>query len=140
MSVMPSKKELEHNIALLKKLLELEHSRLIAERDRANKWQSDSERKSQIIELLKLSPERKQSTNNDWVLIKKHFKDLLNEEGVPYKHVKDAGKKRIRREANDRATKERMDIRKYSDDELSRELHFPEKSVPRKFARQPRKK
>ena len=76
---MPSKNELEHNIALLKKLLELEHSRLIAERDRANKWQADSERKSHIIELLKLSPERKQSTNNDWVLIKKHYNDMLNE-------------------------------------------------------------
>ena len=137
---MPSKKELEHNIALLKKLLELEHSRLVSERDRANQWQADSERKTQIIELLKMSPEKKQSTNNDWFLIKKHFNDLIKEESLPYKHVKDAGKKRIRREANDRATKESMNIRKYSDSELSRELKFPQKSASRKFARQPRKK
>ena len=137
---MPSKKELEHNVALLKKLLELEHSRLVSERDRANKWQADSERKSQIIELLKLSPERKQGINNDWFLIKKHFTDLLEEEGLPYKHVKEAGKKRIRREANDRATIESVNVRKYSDIELSRELKFPEKSISRKFARQPKKK
>ena len=137
---MPSKKELEHNIALLKKLLELEHSRLISERDRANKWQADSERKSQVIEMLKMSPERKQSINNDWILIKKHFNELLEEEGLPYKHIKDAGKKRIRREANDRATIESINIRKYSDIELSRELKFPKKSTSRKFARQPKKK
>lgn len=137
---MPSKKELEHNVALLKKLLELEHSRLVSERDRANKWQADSERKSQVIELLKLSPERKEGLNNDWMLIKKHFNDLLEEEGLPYKHVKEAGKKRIRREANDRATIESVNVRKYSDIELSRELKFPQKSTSRKFARQPKKK
>ena len=137
---MPSKKELEHNIALLKKLLELEHSRLIAERDRANKWQADSERKSQVIELLKLSPERKQSINNDWSLIEKHFDELLQEEGLPYKQVKEAGKKRIRREANDRAAIESINVRKYSDIELSRRLQFPQSTVSRKFARQPRKR
>ena len=137
---MPSKKELEHNIALLKKLLELEHSRLIAERDRANKWQADSERKSQVIELLKLSPERKQSINNDWSLIEKHFNELLQEEGLPYKQVKEAGKKRIRREANDRAAIESINVRKYSDIELSRRLQFPQNTVSRKFARQPKRK
>ena len=137
---MPTKKELEHKVALLKKLLELEHSRLVSERDRANKWQADSESKSQVIELLKLSPERKKSESDHWSIIKKHFNDLLIEEGLPYKHVKDAGKERIRREANDRATIENVNIRKYSDNELSRELKFPQKSVTRKFARQPKKK
>lgn len=140
MSVMPTKKELEHNVALLKKLLELEHNRLKAERDRAKKWQADAEGKAQIIESLKLPLEKTQSVNTDWRLITKHFNDLLEEEGIPYKHIKDAGKKRIRREANDRASIENTDIRKYSDNELGRELKFPKKTIPRRFARQPKKK
>lgn len=140
MSVMPTEKELEHKVALLNKLLELEHNRLMSERDRANEMQADSERKAQIIESLKLPPEKTQSVNTDWRLIIKHFNDLLEEEGIPYKQVKDAGKKRIRREANDRATIGNINIRKYSDSELGRELKFPRKSTSRKFVRQHKKK
>lgn len=137
---MPTEKELEHKVALLNKLLELEHNRLMSERDRANEMQADSERKAQIIESLKLPPEKTQSVNTDWRLIIKHFNDLLEEEGIPYKQVKDAGKKRIRREANDRATIGNINIRKYSDSELGRELKFPRKSTSRKFVRQHKKK
>lgn len=137
---MPTEKELEHKVALLNKLLELEHNRLMSERDRANEMQADSERKAQIIESLKLPPEKTQSVNTDWRLITKHFNDLLEEEGIPYKQVKDAGKKRIRREANDRATIGNINIRKYSDSELGRELKFPRKSTSRKFVRQHKKK
>ncbi len=137
---MPTEKELEHKVALLNKLLELEHNRLKSERDRAKEWQADSERKAKTIESLKQLPEKTQSVNTDWLLITKHFNDLLEEEGIPYKHVKDAGKKRIRREANDRATTENINIRKYSDGELGRELKFPRKTTSRKFARQHKKK
>jgi len=137
---MPTKEELKHNIALLKKLLEIEHKRLITERDRANKWQADSERKTQIIESMKLLSEKKQSTNTDWHIITKHFNALLKEEDIPYKNIKHAGKKRIRREANKRAILENIFIRKYSDDELGRKLMFPQKSISRSFARKPKKK
>lgn len=138
--MMTATKELEHKIALLQKLLELEHSRLMTERDRANKWQAEAERKDQIIETLKLTQDSSQGTVSDWHLIKKHFHDLLQEEGIPYKHVKDAGKKRIRREANDRATVESINVRKYSDTELGRELKFPQKPLMRRFARELKKK
>jgi hypothetical protein len=138
--MMTAKKTLEHKIALLTKLLELEHERLKSERDRANKWQAESERKDQIIESLKLPSEQEQSVNNDWYLIRKHFNDLLDEEGIPYKHVKDSGKKRIRREANDRATIENTDVTKYSDNELGRELKFPQKPMLRRFARELKKR
>lgn len=137
---MPTNEELEHNIALLKKLLELEHNRLMSERDRANDWQATSERKDQTIEALKLQPEKTQSANADWHIITKHFNDLLKEENIPYKDVKHGGKKRIRREANDRATLENINIKKYSDDDLGRELKFPQKSVSRSFARKPKLK
>ena len=140
MGVMSTKRELEHNVALLKKLLELEHNRLISERDRVNELQADSERKDQIIESLKLSHEEKKSTNSDWHIISKHFNDLLDEENIPHKNVKHSGKKRIRREANDRATLENKNIKKYSDVELGRELKFPQKVVSRSFAREPKKK
>lgn len=140
MSVMPSEKELEHNVALLKKLLELEHNRLMSERERADKWQADAEHKAEIIESLKQPAEEIQNVDTDWQLIKEHFNELIEEEGIPHKHVKAAGKKRIRREANDRAKIEDSNIRKYSDAELGRELKFPQKSMSRRFARQHRKK
>ena len=135
MSIMPTKEELEHNVALLKKLLELEHNRLMSERDRVNEWQADSERKAQTIEALKLQPEKTQSANADWHIITNHFNELLEEENIPHKHVKHAGRKRIRREANDRAVLEDLNIKKYSDDDLDRELKFPQKSMSRSFAR-----
>lgn len=137
---MPSIKELEHNVALLKKLLELEHERLKSERERANKWQADSVRKDQIIESLKLLSKKTEDDNTDWLLITKHFNDLLEEEGIPYKDVKDTGKKRIRREANTRAMAENIIIRKYSDSELRSRLKFPQKAISRRFARQPKRK
>lgn len=137
---MPTIKELEHHISLLKRLLELEHNRLMSERERADEWQADSARKADIIESLNKQIEKTQSDNTDWSLIREHFNDLLEEEGIPYKHVKDSGKKRIRREANDRARLEDTNIRKYSDNELERELKFPQKFVSRRFVRQPRKK
>lgn len=140
MSVMPSEKELEHNVSLLKKLLELEHERLKAEHERANKWQADCERKDQIIESLRLLSKKTDKDNTDWSLIKKHFNDLLEEESIPQKTVKDTGKKRIRREANDRATAENLLIRKYSDSELRSNLKFPHNTVSRRFVRQHRKK
>jgi hypothetical protein len=140
MYMMTAKKVLEHKVALLTKLLELEHDRLVSERDRANQWQAESERKDQIIESLKLPSEQDKSIKPDWRLIKKHFNELLEEEGIPYKHVKDSGKKRIRREANDRAAIENTDVCKYSDNELSRELKFPQKPMLRRFARQLKKK
>lgn len=138
--MMKDKKQLEHQIALLKGLLELEQNRFKAERDKANQWKAESERKDKIIDLLKLMSEKKQNAINDWHLIKKHFHDLIEEEGLPYKHVKDAGKKRIRREANDRAKIEDINVRRYSDKDLSRELQFPEKPMLRRFARQHKKK
>ena len=138
MSIMPTKEELEHNVALLKKLLELEHNRLMSERDRANEWQTDSKHKDKTIEELKLQHEKTQSANADWHIITKHFNDLLEEEDIPHKDVKHGGKKRIRREANDRATLENIDIKKYSDDDLGRELKFPQKSMSRSFVRKPK--
>ena len=137
---MASIKELEHNVALLKKLLELEHERLKSERERANKWQADSARKDQIIESLKLLSKNTGDDNTDWSLITKHFNDLLKEEGIPNKQVKDAGKKRIRREANDRAMAENIIIKKYNDRDLSSRLKFPQKNMSRRFARQPKRK
>lgn len=137
MSIMPTKEELEHKVALLNKLLELEHARLMSERDRANDWQADSERKEKTIEALKLQPEKTQSDNPDWQIITKHFNDLLDEEDIPNKHVKHGGKKRIRREANNRATLENIDIREYSDDDLVIKLKFPQKPMSRNFARKP---
>lgn len=137
---MPTNEELEHTVALLKKMLELEHNRLKSERDRASEWQADAERKTQIIESLKSPPEITQSANGDWQIISKHFDELLEEEDIPYKHVKHGGKKRIRREANDRATLENTNIKKYSDDELGNELKFPQQTMSRRFARQPKQK
>ena len=137
---MPSMKELEHNNALLKKLLELEHERLKTEHERANKWQAESERKDQIIESLRLLSKKTGRDNTDWSLIKKHFNNLLEEESIPQKTVKDSGKKRIRREANDRATAENLLIRKYSDSELRVNLKFPQNNVSRRFARRHKKK
>lgn len=135
---MPTKEELEHNIALLKNLLELEHNRLMFERDRANEWETDSKNKAKIIEELKLQSEKTQSANADWLIITKHFNKLLEEEDIPHKDVKRGGKKRIRREANDRATLENINIKKYSDDDLGRELKFPHKSISRSFSRKPK--
>ena len=135
MSIMPTKEELEHNVALLKNLLELEHNRLMFERERANEWQTDSEHKAKTIEALKLQSEKTQSANADWHIITKCFNKLLEEEDIPHKDVKHGGKKRIRREANDRAALENININKYSDDDLGRELKFPQKSISRSFAR-----
>ncbi len=138
MSIMPTKEELKHNVALLKNLLELEHNRLMFERDRANDWQTDSKHKAKTIEELKLQHEKTQSANADWHIITKHFNKLLEEEDIPHKDVKRGGKKRIRREANDRATLENINIKKYSDDDLGRELKFPHKSISRSFSRKPK--
>ena len=138
MSIMPTKEELKHNVALLKNLLELEHNRLMFERDRANEWQTDSKHKAKTIEELKLQHEKTQSANADWHIITKHFNKLLEEEDIPHKDVKRGGKKRIRREANDRATLENINIKKYSDDDLGRELKFPHKSISRSFSRKPK--
>ena len=129
--MMQTKEGLEHQNALLRKMLELEHERLKSERDRANELQT------QTIELVKLLHEKTQRANADWHIIIKHFNELLEDEDIPNKHVKHGGKKRIRREANDRATLENKNIKKYSDDKLGRELKFPQKSISRSFARQP---
>ena len=132
---MATKEELEHKLALQKNLLELEHNRLMFERNRVNELQADSENKDKIIEALKLQLEEAQSANTDWHIITKHFNKLLEEEDIPNKDVKHGGKKRIRREANDRATLENKNIKKYSDDDLGSELKFPQKSISRSFAR-----
>ena len=138
MSIMPTIEELKHKVVLLNNLLKLEHNRLMFERDRANKWQADSEHKERIIEELKLQPEKTQRANADWQIITKHFNKLLKEEDIPHKDVKHGGKKRIRREANDRATLDNKKIKTYSDADLGKELKFPQMSISRSFARNPK--
>ncbi|MBW1854655.1 MAG: hypothetical protein JRJ00_08260, partial [Deltaproteobacteria bacterium] len=58
---MQTKEKLEHNVALLKNLLGLEHNRLMFERDRANEWETDSKNKAKTIEELKQKKKKTQS-------------------------------------------------------------------------------